>query len=97
MRTNLAIALLIYPMVQAVAFGLGLLAVLSIGVAQTAMPWMIAATVILSVPVAWLIAPRLRSRRWRAMRQGAGFSSAGSPAGRAGSSPPRLYLVDGPR
>lgn len=69
MRTNLAIAILIYPMVQAVAFGLGLLAVLSTGAAQTAMPWMIAATFLVSIPVAWIIAPQLRSRRWRLMHR----------------------------
>ncbi|RAK64266.1 hypothetical protein [Phenylobacterium kunshanense] len=65
MRTNLAIAVLIYPMVQAVAFGLGMLLVLTTGTAQWATPWMIAATFAVSVPVAWMIAPKLRSRRWR--------------------------------
>lgn len=65
MRTNLAIAILIYPMVQAVAFGLGMLLVLTTHTAQWAMPWMIAATVVVSAPIAWAIAPRLRSRRWR--------------------------------
>ncbi len=69
MRTNFAIAVLIYPMVQAVAFGLGMLLVLTTGTAQWAMPWMIAATIALSAPLAWLIAPRLRSRRWRQVRE----------------------------
>lgn len=65
MRTNLAIAILIYPMVQAVAFGLGMLVVLTTQTAQWAMPWMIATTFAVSVPIAWVIAPKLWSRRWR--------------------------------
>lgn len=65
MRTNFAIAALIYPMVQAVFFGMGLLALLAARAPAGAYPWMIAATFLASLPVALLMAPRLRSRRWR--------------------------------
>ncbi len=69
MRTNLAIAALIYPMVQAVAFGIGLMLILMPPLrpqAMTLMPWMIAATALISIPIAAAIAPKMRSRRFKA-------------------------------
>lgn len=69
MRTNLAIAALIYPMIQAVAFGIGLIAILLPplrGEAMALMPWMIATTCLISVPIAAAMAPKLRSRRYKA-------------------------------
>jgi len=68
MRTNLSIAILIYPMVQAVVFGMGLLGLLASGAAATAYPPVIALTFLASVPLALAISPRLRSRVWRARR-----------------------------
>jgi hypothetical protein len=65
MRTNIAIAALIYPMIQAVLFGLGLLALLAMGAPAKLFPGAIAATFVLSAPIALVIAPRLRSRAWR--------------------------------
>lgn len=65
MRTRLAIAALIYPMVQAVLFGIGMVLLLAMSPPdgqQALMPWMIGVTVLLSVPIAWSIAPRLRLR-----------------------------------
>src|SRR4029453_5224419 len=59
MRTNLAIAALIYPMIQAMFFGLGLLALLAVGAPSNVFPGMIAVTFVLSAPVALVIAPRL--------------------------------------
>lgn len=70
MRTNLMIAALIYPMIQAVLFGLGLLALLGAPVEMQAtrlMPAMIGLTFIISAPLAWVIAPRLRARRRRTL------------------------------
>jgi hypothetical protein len=61
MRTNLAIAALIYPMVQAVMFGAGLLGLLVAHAPAQAFPVMIAATFAVSVPLALVLAPRLRS------------------------------------
>ncbi len=68
MRTNLAIAALVYPMVQAVAFGAGLLILLMLGAPQAAFAPVIAATFAVSAPIALLIAPRLRSRAWKRRR-----------------------------
>lgn len=65
MRTNFAIAALIYPMVQAVIFGAGLLVLLALGSPPALFPPMIAATFLASAPVSLLIAPRLRSLAWR--------------------------------
>ena len=68
MRTNAAIAALIYPIVQAVVFGLGLIGLLALGAPQGLFPGVIAATFVVSIPIAVLMAPRLRSRAWRRRR-----------------------------
>ncbi|HWQ86973.1 hypothetical protein [Brevundimonas sp.] len=64
MRTRFAIAALIWPMIQAVLFGLGMIGLLvaPLGASQllTAIWWMIAATFVISVPIAWGMAPWLR-------------------------------------
>ncbi|HEY0600779.1 hypothetical protein, partial [Brevundimonas sp.] len=66
MRTRLAIAALIYPMIQAVLFGLGLGALLAAPMPPSEMLgsiwWMIAATFLISAPIAWGMAPWLRLR-----------------------------------
>ncbi|HEX2815437.1 MAG TPA: hypothetical protein VHN39_03525 [Phenylobacterium sp.] len=65
MRTRIAIAALIYMLVQGVLFGIGVIAILAsplVSSAQTLIPWMIVATIPISVPIAWMIAPRLRAR-----------------------------------
>ena len=72
MRTNLAIAALIYPMVQAVLFGAGLIGLMVLGAPAGLFPVVIAATFVIAVPIALAIAPRLRSRAWR-RRHGAGL------------------------
>lgn len=72
MRTNIAIAALIYPMVQGVLFGVGLIGLLMLGSPAGLFPVVIAATFAISVPIALLIAPRLRSRAWR-RRHGSGL------------------------
>ncbi len=65
MRTNLAIAALIFPVIQAVTFGLGLGGLLVAGTPACYFPVVIAATFVAAMPFALVIAPRLRSRAWR--------------------------------
>ncbi|MBU1539278.1 MAG: hypothetical protein KKC29_02590 [Alphaproteobacteria bacterium] len=66
MRTRFAIAALIWPMIQAVLFGLGMIGLLVVPVAASdmlaAVWWMIAATFVISAPAAWGMAPWLRLR-----------------------------------
>ena len=69
MSTRLAIAVLIYAMVNAVLFGTGLITVLTIpdlaAYAGTLIPAVVLVSFILAAPLSWLIAPRLRARYWR--------------------------------
>jgi len=65
MRTNFAIAALIYPMVQSVMVGVGLLGLAAADNPPAAFPVVIAATFAAAVPVALFMAPYLRSRAWR--------------------------------
>lgn len=69
MSVRFQIASMVFMMVQAVLFGIGVVTILATPLLadtmMTAMPLMIAATVLISAPVAWLIAPRLRARYWR--------------------------------
>jgi uncharacterized Tic20 family protein len=65
MSIRLQISILVYVMVQAVLFGVGTVLVLATplsAVAMTLMPWVIGVSAVLSAPVAWIIAPRLRAR-----------------------------------
>lgn len=65
MRTRFAIAAMLYPMIQAVLFGIGLLIVLAAFPASEALNaiwWMIGVTFLISAPAAWVLAPRLRLR-----------------------------------
>jgi hypothetical protein len=61
--------MVVFPMVQAVLFGAGLVAVLLLTAnrdAMAAIPVMIAITSVASAVIAWLMAPRLRQRYWSA-------------------------------
>lgn len=66
MRTRLAIAALIWPMIQGVLFGLGMIGLLAAPLSPsellTAVWWMIGLTFLISTPVAWGMAPWLRMR-----------------------------------
>jgi hypothetical protein len=68
-KTRAAIAALIYPMTNAVIFGTGLVMALALptlrGDEAISIPTVVVASIILAAPVAWVIAPRLRARRWR--------------------------------
>lgn len=74
-KTRAGIAALIYGLANAVMFGAGLIFVLSVPGIRTHAALAIAtvalASVIFAAPAAWLIAPRLRARFWRA-RHGPG-------------------------
>jgi hypothetical protein len=67
--TRVQIAALIYSMTNAVLFGAGLVLVLTLPVVNAAAGlWIsvvVAASLILAVPIAWWMAPRLRARYWR--------------------------------
>jgi hypothetical protein len=65
MRTNLAIAALIYPMVQAIIFGLTFIPLeIFRAPSQVYFP-AIAATFFVAAPIALFLAPKLRSRAWK--------------------------------
>ena len=72
-KTRLGIAALVYMMTNAVMFGAGIITVLSVPVLRDAgatwIPVVVAASLILAAPAAWLIAPRLRARYWRRRTQ----------------------------
>jgi uncharacterized Tic20 family protein len=67
MSVRFQIAALIFMMVQAVLFGVGATIVLATPLsafAMQAMPWVVGISFIISVPLSWMIAPRLRARFW---------------------------------
>ena len=68
MKARMWIAALIYMMVQAVTFGAGAVLVLATPLqteAMTLMPVVVAASSLVSIPISWLLAPRLQARFWR--------------------------------
>ncbi len=63
--TRLAVAVLIFMMLQAVVFFAGILLVLATPLASQAMilmPWVVAVSLVISLPVSWFMAPMLRAR-----------------------------------
>lgn len=63
--TRLMVAAVVYPMVQAVLFGAGLIAALILAPqvsAQVSIPLTIGVTAMASLPISWMIAPRLMAR-----------------------------------
>lgn len=66
MPISLLITPLVYMMVQAVTFGIGMIVILATPLTSRAwdmVPWMIAITFVISVPLSLMIAPRLKARR----------------------------------
>ncbi|WP_300577700.1 hypothetical protein [Phenylobacterium sp.] len=66
--TRLMVAALVYPMVQAVLFGAGLIAALAAAPtpsAQWSIPLVVVVTALVSLPASWFIAPRLMARYQR--------------------------------
>ena len=68
-RIRAQIAALIFTMTNAVLFGAGLIAVLSVPAlsahAGTGIVVVVVLSFVLAAPAAWFIAPRLRARYWR--------------------------------
>lgn len=64
MRTRTLISILVYLPTAAVLFGAGAIPVLSVPMlnahADSLLPIVIAGSILLSIPVAWYLAPRLR-------------------------------------
>jgi hypothetical protein len=69
MSTRLQIAALVFLMTSAVTFGVGLVLVLMVPAlaahAFASIPAVVAASVVVSAPIAWFIAPTLRARYQR--------------------------------
>jgi hypothetical protein len=69
MSTRVQIAALVFMMTIAVAFGVGLVLVLMIPAltvhAFATIPAVVAASLLVSAPIAWFIAPTLRARYQR--------------------------------
>lgn len=76
MSIRFVIASLVFMMVNAVVFGVGLVAVLTVpSLARHAfdlIPAVVVASFTISAPLSWMIAPRLRARYWRQQRAVAG-------------------------
>jgi hypothetical protein len=67
MWTRLQIAAMVFMMIQAMLFGIGMVLILATPLntnAMTLIPWMIAGSFVVSAPLAWIIAPRLQLRYW---------------------------------
>lgn len=79
MSVRLQIAAMVFMNVQAILFGAGMLVILLTPIqsdAMAAIPTMVALSFVASAAIAWLIAPRLRQRYWRA-RGAAGDAISG--------------------
>ena len=69
MSTRFQIAAMVFMMVNAVAFGVGIVPVLLIpslaNHAFETIPAVVIASFLVSAPLSWFIAPRLQARYWR--------------------------------
>jgi multidrug efflux pump subunit AcrB len=68
MSLRFQIAALVFAMAQGVLFGIGTVLVLATPLAKeamTLMPWVVGISIVISAPLSWAIAPRLRARYWR--------------------------------
>lgn len=68
MSVRLQIAAMLFMMIQAVLFFAGILLLLLTPLSREAMdlmPWVVGGTAIVSLPLSWWLAPRLRARTWR--------------------------------
>jgi hypothetical protein len=66
MFVRLQIAALIFMMAQAVVFGCGAILVLATPLAAYAMqlmPWVVAVSIVVTLPLSWMMVPWLRTRR----------------------------------
>jgi preprotein translocase subunit SecF len=73
MSIRFQIAALVFMMTNAVAFGIGIVPILMIPAfashAFEAIPAVVLASVVVSAPLSWFIAPRLRARYSRSQTQ----------------------------
>jgi hypothetical protein len=77
------IAGVIYMMVQAVMFGVGIVLVLATplqGLAMKLLPVVVIVSAIASIPISWWMAPRLQVRFWRARGTQSDFISGPAEA-----------------
>lgn len=68
MPVRLQLAAMLFMMIQALVFFAGVLLVLLTPLAREAMvlmPWVVGISVVVSAPLSWFLAPRLRARTWR--------------------------------
>lgn len=68
MSVRLQISVMLFLMVQAMAFFTTTLVLLLSPLSQDAMrlmPWVVGGTALVSIPLSWWLAPRLRARTWR--------------------------------
>ena len=76
-KTRLFITGMLYPMINAIIFGSGAVAILSIPFlsanAPLTIPVAVAAAFIGAVPISWYLAPRMRYRYWRRRNEEPGF------------------------
>ena len=66
LTTRILMAALIYMMLQGLLFGFGAMLILGTPLAAHAMtliPWMIALTAVVALPVSWMLVPYLRTRQ----------------------------------
>jgi len=82
MSVRVLVAVLIFMMVQGFFFGVGAILVLATplaGLAMQLMPWVIGVSLVISAPVAWMIAPRMMvERKVRAGRRPAVAGQSGA-------------------
>jgi hypothetical protein len=73
MRKRLFVAALVYLPTNAVLFGIGAVTILTIPAlnaqAEILFPYIVIASFILALPIAWLLGPRLQSRSFRKRRR----------------------------
>lgn len=72
MKTRLAIAALVFLLLQGILFGAGAILVLATPLANHAMwlmPWVVSIATLAAIPMAWWLAPRLRARYWNEARR----------------------------
>jgi hypothetical protein len=73
MSIRLQIASMVFMMINAVIFGIGIVLVLSVPalsrLAFDLIPAVVLASFAISAPLAWVLAPRLRARYWRNREQ----------------------------
>lgn len=75
MTTRIAITAVIFMMVQAVLFGIGVTVILATPLsasADTLLPAVVLISIAVGLPFSWWLAPRLRARYWQRPRPDSG-------------------------